>query len=511
MKKKKILIVFIVILLLCAVGFGVYYFISHKKKNPDVKGLVYVDSVSNIMGLGGSMNNRYMGVVESQETEKVEASSNRKVKKLYVEEGDSVKKGDKLFDYDTDESDLKLKQLELGLQSINNEITTTNNQINELAAERDLAPADSKLEYTSQIQNLQAQVNQLNYDASSKQLEIDRFKASIENTTVTAPMDGVVKEINKSAAVMSDNIEDSDSGSDFSDDSDYGDDFSDSYGGNYGDSENKPFISLMAMGDYRVKATASELNVRSMSVGDSIIIRSRRDESLTWTGKISVIDLEHPESSGNDYYYDGGGETASNYPFYISIDNVEGLILGEHLYVEPDYGQGGTKEGVWLSEYYIVQEEAGSYVWVENSKGRIEKRIVTLGDHDDELMQYEILSGLTNEDYIAYPEKRIKEGMKTTRNYQDVMEYEDFDDASMTDGMYEDYDDASMTDGMYEDFDMEDMDGVDVDMNDMEEMDGSDIDMDDVDGVDMDMEDIDDSDMEDMDMDENSVVMDPEG
>ena len=36
-----------------------------------------------------------------------------------------------------------------------------------------------------------------------------------------------------------------------------------------------------------------------------------------------------------------------------------------------------------------------------------------LGQHDDELFQYEIADGLSKDDMITYPEDGLKEGMKT--------------------------------------------------------------------------------------------------
>ncbi len=398
-KKKGIVISIIVILILAAGGVGIYQLLN--QKNSKTKGLVYVESVSNITGLGYLGENRYMGIVESQESKGVEKDSDKKVKEIFVEVGAEVKEGDPLFEYDTQEMELKLKELELELTGINNSITTANQQINALVAERDLVESDYKIEYTSQIQSLQAQVNQYNYDVSAKQLEIDRQKAGMENTIVYAPMDGVVKEINN-------------------DDTSSGDNDYDYYGGG---TEDKAFISIMAIGDYRIKGTASELNVRSMSEGQPIIIRSRIDDSMTWKGTISSIDLEHPVENNNNYYYETG-TTATNYPFYITLESTDDLMLGQHVYVELDYGQGDVKEGIWLDEYYMVQDGDNYYVWTENSEGEIEKRQVEVGDYDQDLWRYEIVSGLESTDYIAYPEDRITEGMGTTHNYQDIIDLE---------------------------------------------------------------------------------------
>ncbi len=416
MKKKKIVVIVIIVLLvLFGIGAAVIVMTRNKDKGSDE--MVYVESVANITGLGLTGDNRYMGIVESQETKGVEKASDKTVKEIFVEVGDEVKAGDQLFEYDTEEMTLKLKQLELELSSINTSITTSNQQIASLAAERDQVEADYKMEYTAQIQSLQAQVNQYNYDASAKQLEIDRQKAAIENSIVFAPMDGIVKEINKD-----------ENGTD-----------SESYGMYGMESQQKSFISIMAVGDYRIKGTASELNVRSMSEGQPVIIRSRMDENVTWMGTITTIDLEHPvENNNNGYYMDSSGTGTTNYPFYIALDSVDGLMLGQHVYVELDYGQGAAKDGLWLDEFYIMQDENGAYIWAEDSKGRIEKRKVELGEYDESTYQYEIVSGLSAEDYIAWPEDRIKEGMKATHNYEDVLQYENMEgDGIDSDAMYD--------------------------------------------------------------------------
>ncbi len=405
--KKKLKIVITIIVLLAIAGGVTAYFLLKGDDDDAPEGIIYVEDVKNIVGTNVSVDSRYMGVVESQETKNVNPDSDKKVKTLYVKAGDAVKKGDILFEYDTDAMQLKLRQLQLELQNINNGITSTNQQIAELVKERDEAPAENKIEYSAQIQNLQAQVNQSNYDASSKQLEIDRQQAAMENNKVVSPMDGTVKEINESVA------EAAGSESEF--------DYNNSSNGN----NEKAYITIMATGDLRIKGTASEMNVRSMSNGQSVIVHSRLDETLTWKGTIKSIDLEHTENNNSEYMYGGSGETTSNYPFYIELENTDGLILGEHVYIEMDYGQTEAKSGLWLNEFFVVQDAGGAYVWAENSKGRIEKREVQLGEYDSELMRYEILAGITTDDYIAFPEDRFKEGMKTTHSYDELLKYEE--------------------------------------------------------------------------------------
>lgn len=433
--KKKGIIILIVVLLVLAGAAGAIYYVLHNKKASNEE-LVYATKISDLNGGYDLTESRYMGTVESQEVKGVNRDSDKKVKELYVKEEDEVKAGDVLFEYDTESMELQLRQLELELTSINNNIATLNQQIASLTTEKAAAPAEEQLSYSAQIQNLQAQVNQANYDASAKQLEIDRQKLSMENTKVVAPMDGIIKTINENNSTSS-----SDNNSNY-----------DNNNNNSSDSTSNAYITIMAKGDYRIKATASELTVRSMSEGQSMIVRSRVDDS-TWTGTVTKIDLEHPDNGNNDGNYMGsGGTTATKYPFYISLDSTDGLMLGQHVYVEADYGQGDVKEGLWLDEYYIMQEDDGAYVWAENAKGYIEKRKVELGEYDENMMRYQILSGLTEDDYIAYPEERVKEGMKVTHNYEDVVIDDTVEDATGGDSLYDDgYTDDGSVDGYTDD------------------------------------------------------------
>lgn len=432
--KKKGIIILIVVLLVLAGAAGAIYYVLHNKKASNEE-LVYATKISDLNGGYDLTESRYMGTVESQEVKGVNRDSDKKVKELYVKEEDEVKAGDVLFEYDTESMELQLRQLELELTSINNNIATLNQQIASLTTEKAAAPAEEQLSYSAQIQNLQAQVNQANYDASAKQLEIDRQKLSMENTKVVAPMDGIIKTINENNSTSS-----SDNNSNY--------DNNNNNNNNSSDSTSNAYITIMAKGDYRIKATASELTVRSMSEGQSMIVRSRVDDS-TWTGKVTKIDLEHPDNGSSNDYYGNSGTTATKYPFYISLDSTDGLMLGQHVYVEADYGQGDVKEGLWLDEYYIMQEDDGAYVWAENAKGYIEKRKIELGEYDENMMRYQILSGLTEDDYIAYPEDRVKEDMKVTHNYEDVVIDDTEDGGSIDDGSYDDgsSDDGSSDDG----------------------------------------------------------------
>lgn len=407
-KKKKLALGIGVVLLVAAI-IGVILF-GFPGAGSDNK--VYVEKVSDIMGLGSGNGgqNRYAGVVESQEIWNIKQNADKTVKEIYVEEGDSVKIGDKLFAYDNDEAKLNLEQAQLELERMENEIKAGEAEIANLEKEKKSASGSDKLEYTIQIQSQRATNKKTEYEIKSQKAKIKSLKKATKNSVVKSEMDGVIKKINQ-AAGGGDDVAFDDMG--------------------VGSEDDSVFMSILATGDYRVKAMINEQNAWTIEEGKEVIIRSRIDDKTTWKGNITKIDMDNPESGSSNEYMDYGGDsgdettTSSKYPFYVELESSEGLILGQHVYIEPDEGQDEKKKGLWLDAYYIVQEDNSSYVWAESMTKRLEKRKVTLGEYNEELDQYEIKDGLKKEDYIAYPMQNLKEGTKTTRNAAEATSVDD--------------------------------------------------------------------------------------
>lgn len=88
------------------------------------EGKAYVESVREITGLGtaAGANNRYTGTVDAESSWKINLQSDMSVEKRYVNVGDQVKKGDKLFKYNTQELKLSKEKKELEQETLQNEI-----------------------------------------------------------------------------------------------------------------------------------------------------------------------------------------------------------------------------------------------------------------------------------------------------------------------------------------------------------------------------------------------------
>lgn len=423
MSKKKVGIIIGVVVVVAAVGVGGFFLkdkLTASGGSSDDK--VYVEEVSSVMNQASGIMNRFNGTVESQETYEVKVDSSRKVKEVNVEVGDEVKTGDVLLTYDTDDLTSQVKQAKLDLEEMQDDIDNTNKQITTLTAERDQAADEDKFDYTTQIQSLQNTIQQKKYDMEAKQLEIDKLQKQIDESTVVSKVDGVVKTINNSQS--------DDSGS------------------------SDAFMTVMQTGDYRIKGTINEQNIWSLSEGQSVIIRSRVDNSVTWTGTITKIDTENQVQDNNNYYSsDSSSEKATKYPFYVQLDSTDNLILGQHVYIELDEGQQEEKEGLWLYSYYIVQDDGDPYVWADNGKSKLEKRTVELGEYDENLDEYEIVSGLAEDDLIAWPMSGLYEGVKTVTNADEV---------DYSSPLYNSTEDGTLDDGMSESVDLDGMFSTEV-------------------------------------------------
>ena len=356
------------------------------------EGAVYVQSVADLAALGGiAPGDRFAGVVVSENVVEINKDNDKSVAELLVREGDDVTEGQELFSYDTEELQLTLDKQRLELEQLNATIENYKDQIADLEKDRNRVGTADKLQYTVQIQSMQVDLKEAELNVKAKETEVSKSEAILENATVVSPVTGRIQSI-------------SENGMD-----------------NYGNP--LPYITIQQAGSYRIKGTLGELQRGGIMEGSRITILSRTDDSVTWSGTVSLVDYENPvQGNQNDYYYMGSTDemtSSSKYPFYVELDSTEGLILGQHVYLQLEVEEGETA-GVAISSAFICYEEDGSnYVWAEN-KGKLEKRTVTLGEYNYMNDTMEILEGLTEADYIAFPDMELcTVGAPTTRELQE--------------------------------------------------------------------------------------------
>ena len=348
---------------------------------------VYVQSVEVLSNLGGiAPGDYFLGMVVSEHVTKIEKDSEKGVKELLVQEGDDVTEGQELFSYDTDELQLNYDKKCLELEQLKASIESYKSQIKQLEEERAYVSGSEKLRYTLEIQSTQLDQKEAELKIKTKEKEVEQAATLLENSTVTSPVDGRVQDINES--------------------------------GTNNQGEKVAYITIQEIGSYRVKGVLGELQRGGIMEGDRVSLVSRIDESAVWSGTVTLVDYENPsQGSDMDRYYGMSTDemsASSKYPFYVELDSTDGLMLGQHLYIKLET-ETGEPAGIPIGSAFICYAEDGSaFVWAEQ-KGKLEKRAVTLGEYNPMTDAQEILTGITLEDYLAFPDELCREGAATTR------------------------------------------------------------------------------------------------
>ena len=421
MKHRSIIAVFLAVLLaagLCACSGG-------------GGETVYAQSVRSLNDAGpAGLYDRYAGVAVSGRTKEIKKDPSLTVEEVLVEEGQLVKAGDVLFTYNNESARLNVEQAQLEIESMKNKIDVSNAQIAELTKERSAAASADKLGYTLEIQGLEADVKETQYNIGVKEKELKTLQEAAADTQVKSDLAGRVTAINTSGETGDDGSE-------------------------------KPFITIVETGNLRIKGLINELNRGALNEGDVVTVRSRTDDAQTWRGVIRSIDWANAEQGGQNGYdgmYGGmaGGDemtTSSRYPFYVEVEDPEGLFIGQHVYIEPGEAVAARTDALTLPSWFLCDIEGDPWVWAVNARDKLEKRSVTLGDYDEETDCYAITDGLTEEDYVVYPDETLQAGMKAEKTDGPVPMGQDdgmmTDDGYMEDGGYmDDGFDAMPDDGL---------------------------------------------------------------
>lgn len=340
----------------------------------------------------GLAEDRYIGLVVSNDVEEIQRDSSKTVTDVYVTVGQKVSAGDKLFTYDSDALELDLEKAQLEVDKMTNEQTDYASQLEKLEKQlRNTYDASSQARLTLEINTLKTQQMENDYNIAAKNKEIEKLREMLANVDITSPVDGTVRKIDDQG-------------------------------------QSSAYITIQQSGAYRVQGTVNEMNIgQGIQEGARVRIFSRADER-TWMGTIAYIDLEGGSQNSNDWYGDSSSAltNSTNYPFYVDLDDTEGLLLGQHVYMEV-VAEGQEQNGLWVPENYLMDmtfnEETGdmtAQLWADNGRGHLEKRTVTLGMYDDATGSYEILSGLSSEDYVADPANPgCEAGAATSRRESD--------------------------------------------------------------------------------------------
>ncbi len=200
-------------------------------------------------------------------------------------------------------------------------------------------------------------------DAAQAELDYRKARMSLEDGMLRAEMDGIVASVGSVGAASSE----------------------------------EPLISVVSSLGYEITGTLSERQLGKIHIGDPVSI-TMWSNGMTYDGTINRIsDYPVPQ----DYY--GTPSADSSYQFTAAIeceDKLESWDGGQIRFG----GAGGNSAQFAMSTAYVREDATGRYyVMAVGEDGRLEKRFVEVGRTLWGGYEIEIISGVSLEDYVAFP------------------------------------------------------------------------------------------------------------
>ncbi len=223
-----------------------------------------------------------------------------------------------------------------------------------------------------------------------------------------------------------------------------------------GDPENPsadggPFVEVSASGGLFIRSGLSERLLDQVRPGTKVTVNSWMS-GASYPGVIRDIS-DFPDQSG--YYASGSDSRASYYPITVQVEggssdlhdgdwvgislnpaadeaNAEESEEGQQQSQIPEEGESGeTAEGaedaagegssgsLYLMKAFVLEENGKNYVYIRDEKERLKKQEVTARTGAESC---QILSGLSETDYIAFPYgKNVKDGARTREGTVDEL------------------------------------------------------------------------------------------
>lgn len=179
--------------------------------------------------------------------------------------------------------------------------------------------------------------------------------------------------------------------------------------------EKQPLVKVSGGGGFYIEGSVSELEKASLKIGQEITVNDWNSGN-TYTGEVvSISDFP----AENDNWNGIGNPTASYYPYKAFVGEEADLEAGS--YVSMSYSASAAEHGIYLEKAFVRTEKGESYIYVRGADGKLEKRTVQVG----KVLwgsYYEILSDLSEEDYLAFPYgKDVKQGAPTVESDLSVL------------------------------------------------------------------------------------------
>ena len=240
---------------------------------------------------------------------------------------------------------------------------------------------DTQMTYTKDelkkaISEKESQIRNLKLDQKEEELKVKNTQKSLDSQTVKATISGVVKKVGNAENPSNDG---------------------------------SAFIQVSGNEGLYVRGYLSETYLDQVKVGDELNVTSWSSGAFA---AATVTEISpYPTTSYMSY-----SETpASFYPFTAVIpEGGEGFENGDWIEIAITVGNDVENgNGLYVSKEFIREENGQKFVYIRDENDKLKKQNVVTG----KLLwgsYYEVKSGLSEEDYIAFPYgKTVVEGADT--------------------------------------------------------------------------------------------------
>ena len=209
----------------------------------------------------------------------------------------------------------------------------------------------------------ESEVREYDIDVRRKQLELSELQTQLADGVVYAKRSGVIKGLKDMNNVPTDGT---------------------------------PFLTVAGGTGTEVKGSISELLLTTIQKGTKVSVTSYETGSI-YEAVVTHID-NFPTNSGEGFY--GGNPNVSMYGFTAYIEKGDDLKQGSYLSLSIQQENTDTSS-IYLSNAFIRDEHGQKYV-MKDVDGKLVKTYIKTGKVYFN-MSTEVLSGLSDTDYIAFP------------------------------------------------------------------------------------------------------------
>ena len=406
-KTKKIVIIAVICVVLVV---GAVIGIIYARQNT---GKAYVQSVGDLDASLYMSGDTFSGTVVESAQMKVLADTEKKVSEIYVKEGDKVKKGDKLFQYDPTLLELTVEDKQLSVKNCENALAAaqdllvkyqnivpyeepateapqedeqTDETVAEEPATEDVQPSEEPVreeqhytanEKADMIADQQLNIKKAQTALESAQEELDEAKKDLENATVISQLDGTVTQAQTVDSLVT----------------------------------STPVCTVTGNTGVTVKCYVDEFNYNALKIGDTLNVTTWMSDANATAQVLSVGDYPVENPSGGS-----GNPNTSYYEVTAFLEQNDGFDIGEDVQISI-VSDDSSSDTIMISKMYVRTDTDGSYV-LKDDGGKLARQAVgTKKSSDGEFVI--ITDGLTRDDMIAFPYgSKGKVGIKTTTEQQ---------------------------------------------------------------------------------------------